>query len=301
MRKILILVLGISLFSCATTKQKESALRTQIDSIAQDAKGKVGIAVMYLESGDTLTYNGFYHSPMQSVFKLPIAMCVLNKVDSGKLSLEQKIHFHKADMQTATWSPLRNAFTGTDTDVTINSLLGLMVSNSDNVACDTLISLLGGPQVVNNYMHGIGANGITITVNEGAMHRNTDTQYTNWCEPQQMMYLLYNLYNGKYLSKQNTDLLIKFLQATNTSTKRIKGLLPEGTIVARKSGSSGTYKSGLTPASNDCGIIYLPNGKHMILVAFVSDATASDTVIDRTIARIAKAAYDNACNNKPLQ
>jgi beta-lactamase class A len=176
-----------------------------------------------------------------------------------------------------------------------------MVSNSDNTACDALIDLLGGPQIINNYMHAIGANDIIITVNEATMHKDSQAQYTNWCEPQQMMYLLYNLYNGKYLSKPNTDLLIKLMQATNTSAKRIKGLLPEGTVVARKSGSSGTNKAGMTAASNDVGIIYLPNSKHLIMAAFVSDAKAKDSVIDLTIARIAKAAYDNSCNNKSLQ
>jgi beta-lactamase class A len=278
------------------------SLRIKIARIADSAKGIVGLAIMNMETGDTLTYNGSAHLPMQSVFKFPIAMAILSKVDSGKLTLDQKIHFTKVEMNPKTWSPLRDKYPGGNVDVTIRELLSYMVSNSDNIACDKLIELLGGPKQVENYMRVIGATGIAIAANEDQMHSAWDVQYTNWCESQQMMYLLYNFYNGKYLSKSSTAFLIKIMEETTTSPKRIKGLLPEGDVVAHKSGTSETNKkTGITAATNDVGIITLPNGKHIILVAFVSDSKANDETRDRVIAKIAKLLWNYGCAGKPLK
>jgi beta-lactamase class A len=300
MKKFALLAISVFVLSC-TTEKPDNNLRTDISTISQSAKGTVGIALMNLEDGDTLTYNGSYHSPMQSVFKFPIAMAILNKVDSRMLSLDQQIHISKEQMTPKTWSPIRDKYPDGNIDMSIRDLLGYVVSQSDNVACDVLLQTLGGPKQVENYLHNIGVKDIAIVATEAEMHGAWNVQYNNWCTPQQMMYLLADFYKGKYLSPSSTAFLIKIMTETTTSMKRIRGLLPEGTIVARKSGSGPTNDSGLTSATNDVGIITLPNGKYLVLAAFVSDSKANDSIRDLVIAKIAKAAYDNACSNKKLE
>jgi beta-lactamase class A len=73
--------------------------------------------------------------------------------------------------------------------------------------------------------------------------------------------------------------------------KRIKGLLPQGTIVAHKTGTSGTI-NGLTRATNDVGIITLPNGNHLAIAVFISDSYDSHADRELAIAKAAKAAFD---------
>ncbi len=46
------------------------------------------------------------------------------------------------------------------------------------------------------------------------------------------------------------------------------------------------------PATNDIGIITLPDGRHLAVAAFVSDSAANDDTRDAIIARLAKAAWD---------
>jgi len=212
-----IYLVAIAAIFCNYISAQTDSLRIKIEQISDAAKGKVGIAIMNIESGDTLTYNGKLHLPMQSVFKFPIAMAILNKVDSGKLSLDKTIHFSKEDMIPETYSPLRDKYPNGNVDVSVKELLSYMVSQSDNVACDALIKLLGGPQYINNYLHGLGANGIRIVANEADMHKARDVQYNNWCEPWQMVNLLCNFYQGKYLSKESTALLYKIMTETTTS------------------------------------------------------------------------------------
>ena len=107
-----------------------------------------------------------------------------------------------------------------------------------------------------------------------------------------MVQLLYKLFYGNILSEKSRDYLYQVMVKTSTSSGRLKGLLPEGTIVARKSGSSGENENGLAAATNDAGIVTLPNGKHFIIAVFVSDSRADEKTRDKIIAEITKAVWD---------
>ncbi len=272
--------------------QNHTSLRTSISQIAQDAKGTVCVSIENLETGDTLSFNGNYHSPMQSVFKFPIALAIMDMVDKDKLSLEQKIHVSKnALSDTETMSPMRDKLPRRDTDISLNELLSYMVSQSDNIACDILLEKAGGPKQVEDFIHGLGVSGIAIAATEKEMHINSDLQYKSWCEPKEMTHLLKLFYTGKCLSQSSTDFLRKMMEGTQTSAKRFRALLPKGTVVADKTGTSGT-SHGLSAATNDVGIITLPNGRHSIITVFVTDSKANSDTREAVIAKIAKAAYD---------
>lgn len=245
-----------------------------------------------LETGDTLSYNGTHHSPMQSVFKFPIALAIMGMVDKGKLSLEQKIHVSKEDLSdTETMSPMRDTLPGNDTDISLHELLHYMVAESDNIACDILLEKAGGPKQVQDFIHRLGATQIAIAASEKQMHLDDKLQYLSWCEAKEMTHLLKLFYAGKCLSQSSTDFLRKMMEGTQTSAKRFRALLPKGTVVADKTGTSGT-SHGLAPATNDAGIITLPNGHHLILTVFVTDSRANFDTREAVIAKIAKAAYD---------
>jgi beta-lactamase class A/beta-lactamase class A VEB len=82
------------------------------------------------------------------------------------------------------------------------------------------------------------------------------------------------------------------MKETSTGQGRLKGLLPAGTVVAHKTGSSGTNEEGLTAATNDIGIVFLPNGAHFVISVFVTDSKENDETNERIIAEIGKVAYD---------
>jgi len=269
----------------------DSVLRKQIEQIAKPVKGIVGVSIKNIETGDTLSYNGKARLVLHSVMKFPIALTVLHWVDTGKLQLNQMIHIGKRDLTRNTWSPLRDKYPKGG-DFPVSELLSYMVSQSDNDACDNLLKTIGGPATVQAYMLQIGIRGIAVRTSEADMASSWELQYTNWCKPVEMTALFDHLYSGKILAKSTTDSLYQMLLSTSTGPKRLKGLLPAGTLVAHKTGSSPTNAEGLSPATNDAGIITLPNGKHLIVSVFVCNSTNDEATREETIARIAKAAYD---------
>ena len=118
-----------------------------------------------------------------------------------------------------------------------------------------------------------------------------DVQYENWCTPNAMAALLRLFLDGGVLTPPSRELLMQFLKATSTGPHRIKGLLPPGTVVAHKTGTSNTNNRGITAATNDVGIIFLSGGRHLILVVYIRDSRADEKIREGVIARIASTVW----------
>ncbi|OKS87060.1 Extended-spectrum beta-lactamase PER-1 [Mucilaginibacter polytrichastri] len=284
------LICALGIFNCSAQSE---TLRNHIAEIAKEAKGIVGVSVLNIETGDTLSYNGYKHFPMQSVMKYPIAITVLHEIDKGKFTIDQPIHVDKSDYYD-TYSPLKDKYPEGNINVSIKELLSYMVSLSDNIACDVLLKTLGGTDKVDAYMHTIGINNIAIKASEYQMAQAWDVQFTNWVQPKELTRLLKISFKPDFLSPPSYAYLWKIMQATSTGPKQIKGLLPEGTIVYHKTGRSGTNAQGISAATNDVGIITLPDGIHLAIAILLSNSSVDMPTRESVIARIAKAAYDNA-------
>jgi beta-lactamase class A len=291
MKKLYLPILLLIVFLFPQFTEAQDSLKNQIIEIAKQSKGIVGVSILGIENRDTLNYNGNARLVMHSVMKFPIAMTVLHLVDKGKYKLDQKMKLSKGDLFRGGYSPLRDKYPD-GTEISLGDLLGYMVSLSDNTACDFLLKKLGGPKVVEGYMLSLGIKGINIVASEADMAKAWEVQYTNWCKPADMVHLLDILYRGKILSKSSNDFLYKIMTETTTGPKRIRGLLPADAIVAHKTGTSPTNDEGFTPATNDVGIITLPNGKHLAIAVFVCNSKADEAIRDSVIAQIAKAAWD---------
>jgi beta-lactamase class A len=279
-------------FLPGNTFAQTDSLRTKIEHIIDRVRGRVGVAVIRFENNDSLAFSGNGRFPMQSVYKFPLALAVLHEVDRGKFALDQHIHITKADVLPNTWSPLREKYPDGNTNITLADLLIYTVSQSDNNGCDILFRLLGGPKTVDRYIHSLGVTDIAIVATEEEMHKGWDVQYRNWSSPAAMAQLLSMFYHDQILSRKSKEFLWQAMVKTETGARRIKGLLPAGTIVAHKAGSSGTNDDGITAATNDAGIVTLPNGKGVAIVVFVSDAASDERTCENVIAEIARAVWD---------
>lgn len=293
-----IIFTGFLLFLCNSSvmAQKED-LRKEILKIANSKRADLGIYISGIEDQDTISFNGEKHYPMQSVFKFHIAIVVLNEVDQGRLFLDQKIHVGKEDLIQNTWSPIREEYPD-GTTLTLAEMLKYTVSQSDNIGCDLLLDLLGGTKTVNDYFHEKGYKDISILATEAEMHKDWPTQFLNWITPHESNKILNAFYGEELLSKQSTGFLWKIMTETATGKKRIKGQLPEGTVVGHKTGSSGTNEKGITAAVNNIGIVSLPNGKHFSISVFVSNSTEKLETNEKIIADISKLAWDYFLNKK---
>src|SRR5277367_1981614 len=290
--------LAILIFLLTASVFAQTALQRPIGAIAADAHGKVSVACALPDSALNCDLDAHAHSPMQSVFKLPVAVTALHLVEQGKFSLDQPLRFLPSDrILPRTYSPLQDKYPDGNVDVPLRELLQLGTSLSDNVAADIVLRTIGGPAVVNDYMRSIGVAGFRLVDDEQALAGDNELQYRNWFEPAGAVQLLRRISDNSPLTAEHTRILLQWMQDSPTGAHRIKGELPAGTIVMHKTGSSGT-RDGVTAATNDIGLITLPDGRRLAIAIFVTDSRADDSTRDAVIARIAKAAYDESVATK---
>src|SRR5947209_3182236 len=276
----------------ASSSARRADLRRQIKLISRPARGRVGAAVMLLEGGEAFSFNGDARFPMQSVYKLPIGMALLRRVDEGALKLDERVRVEESDLVPPKMhSPLRDKYPHGGVEVSVGELLRAMLVESDGMASDILLRLDGGPTRVNEFLRVLGAPEVVVATTEKEMAGGELVQYRNHATPLAMLGLLRSVHEGRGLSASSHALLLQLMTECVTGQHRIKGLLPAGTPVAHKTGTSGTA-GGLTRATNDAGIITLPDGRHLAVVVFVSDSKADEATRERVIAEIARAAWD---------
>jgi beta-lactamase class A len=281
------------------TDKQNDELRKRLEQIAAAAKGRVGVAAEVLETGESISLDPHGQYPMQSVYKLPIAMAVMTQVDNGKLPLGQRVRVEQSDfVRIGQHSPIRDR-NPNGVELSVSELLRFSVSESDGTAPDVLLRLVG-IEVVTKYLNELGINELIVANTEKEIGRDWETQYRNWASPHGALQLLRSLHERRGLSEQSQQLLLKFMTETPTGPKRLKALLPKTAVVAHKTGTGGT-KDGIASATNDIGLIPLPNGRHLAIAVFVSDSKVDLETRERVIAQIAKAIWDAYSHSTTLR
>jgi beta-lactamase class A len=320
MRKARLLWLSVLCLS-ALAGAAEPALEREFARFGEISGGTMGVAAVHVETGRTAWLNADEAFPMASTYKVPIAVRLLRMVDGRQLALDQRI-----DISMEEYSPgsgmLAKLLDDPGLSVSVHNLLEIMLLISDNTATDRLLDAVGGGEAVTADMQVIGVDDLRVdrsTIEligdwlgvenlpsaagkrwddyvqligdmpeeereRAARAFETDPRDTS--TPRGMATLLAKVWGGGAMSATSSALLIDIMERCETGENRLKGLLPEGTVVAHKTGTIGR-------TTNDVGIITLPNNAgHVIMVAFVKDSDLEVPERERAIAEAARAAHD---------
>lgn len=259
----------------------------------QSSDAVIGVSALHLESGRSVSVRGTERFPMGSVYKFPIVLTALKQVEEGTLRLDRKITIDPKDFSPG-WSPLRDNAKKKPVTLTVSELLRYTVSISDNTASDNTLRLIGGPAVVTKRMAELGVPNIRIDRSEktiaqhlgepgGRARYATDVRDT--ATPDAMVALLVRFWNrGDGLSKANHDLLVQWMIDTPTGLRRIRSIVPKGSVVAHKTGT-------MPGVANDVAIVTSPDGKnHYAIAVFSKAGTSDEKVRENDVASAAKAA-----------
>lgn len=292
---------------------------------ARALPGTLRAGLWVLESGKTWSSDLYGRSPMQSVFKAPLAAAALAEVDAGRLTLGERIRLTELDLsppvsaidQAWPTPPDRHVM-----DLPAIDLIALAVQRSDNTAADAIMKRIGGPGAVTAWLRSKSIADISIDryerdlqqeaagmtpfqpawKDEGAWIAARDAVPALAREAAMGAYLadprdtatvpatldfLSKLGLGALISPAPTRLLIRLMTATETGANRLEAGLPQGAALAHKTGSART-DLGLTPATNDVGIATLANGRRVALAAYLAGSTATEAERDRLIADAAR-------------
>jgi beta-lactamase class A len=292
-------------------------LEKQIRNVIRGAEGEVGVSLLHAETGREIEVNGDMPFPMASAFKVPILVELLFQVGEGRFALDDEIRIEKTDQHMG--SGMLSDLTAPGITLSIRNLINLMMLISDNSATDMLLAKVG-PDNVKARLRSLGLDGISVDrpcqklimdylgldyAAYGHLPLDEIRPLENWtpeqrkeavlafsadlqdqATPRAMTALLAKIFRREILDPAACDLIIAIMRNCQTGQARIRGALPPGTSVAHKTGTiAGTV--------NDCGIIYLPDGRgHVVLTVWTKNFLGRTEDVEAIIAQIARFAYD---------
>lgn len=296
-----------------------------IDAIETRSKGRLGVALLDLKDRKLWSHRGSETFPMQSVFKLPLAVAVLQQVEAGKFKLDQPITVTRKDFSLF-HSPLVKAFKGERNDYPLSELIRLAAGESDNTAADLLMREIGGPQVVTRMLRDGGIQSMSIDryerqfqpeiyglpgfgwdqeVDEPAFRAKLKalkpryriaslakalTDKRDAATPEASAEFLEALARGNWLrDPAHNAFLMKIITETKIGADRIKAGLPAGSSLAHRTGA-GLTTDGVNHATNDIGIASLPDGRRFVIVTYLAGSRADAPQREAALAEVAKLA-----------
>jgi len=286
----IIVLLLLSSYSIAQNKEQ---LKTDIENILAKYKAKVGVAIHNHDYTDSLIVSGDYHFPFQSVYKYHLGIAILDQVDKGALALDQPVKISKEAVTTEMYSPIKDKYPNGVT-LTLREVLVYTIAASDNVGCDVLFELIGGPEHVQKYFEDKGYSNLSIKLIEAVQQKEWNRQFENWTTVGSSNQILYDYYTNskKLLSASSHQFLWDTMRGTTTGPDRLKGDLPKATVVAHKTGYSGRNRTtGVIAAVNDIGVVSLPDGKVYYISVFVTDSEEGEARSAKIIAEVSAAAW----------
>ncbi|MFI3240453.1 MAG: class A beta-lactamase [Bacteroidales bacterium] len=249
-----------------------------------DVKGAtLGLALCEYGSNDIYSINGQGQFPMQSVYKFPIGLAMLDAVDRGVYSLTDSIEITKEWLLEDTWSPIREEFPNGVT-MELSELIRYVVGLSDNNGCDMLLNLLGGAGMVNNYLIDLGCTDIVVCNSERELKRDWSLQFDNYTTPVAMIELLKKWIDGELLEEDTNDFMREVMTAS--AGHNVRSLLTDDIVVWHKSGYSGVGADGVIAANNNVGVLLFPDGRMILFAIFLTDCYLSSVDSYKVIAEI---------------
>jgi len=296
---------------------KGQAVGAAIERIATVLAGRIGFAAQEIGGDEVIAFNGDETFVMASAYKVAIATAVLDRVDKGELSLDQMVVI-TPEMMIVGQVALAETFVHPGLQLSVANLIEVMITESDNTATDVSMGLAGGPAAVTEYLRRLGITDFRVDRLTGEILRDvfdlpgkatlevvTEAYKTrpelltiqadpnpafeadprDHATPLAMLQLLLAIDSGTAISAESREFLLGVMSRTRTGDGRIKGLLPKGTPVAHKTGTTGGV-------ANDVGYITLPDGRRFAIVVFTNSSETPVPDRDRAIAEIARSLFD---------
>ncbi len=245
--------------------------------------GRVGVFAIDTGSDRQLAHRADERFAMCSTFKWVLAAAVLSRAERGKLSLDERVPYGKADLLEYAPTTTRQAAEGF---MTVGSLAEAALTVSDNTAANLLLAKLGGPAGLTEFARSLGDTVTRLDRNEPGLNENKAGDPRDTTSPRAMAGLMRKILCGDALSPAGRERLLGWLRACETGKDRLRAGLPRDWVAGDKTGS------GQRGAVNDIAIATPPGRAPILIAAYLSDAeskfqasVAAHAEIGRLVAR----------------
>lgn len=270
---------------------KNNLLTQEMQSIINTNKssGAISKASVYftdLVTGSWANVDGTEQFYPSSLGKIPlmIAYYQMSESDPSLLTKELTYPVGSTDLnQMQDIAPAQAIVPGRA--YTVEQLIGYMIKYSDNNATALLDSDIN-PDTLSRVYGDLG-----IPSEENVNLANAD-----FITAHQVSTMFRVLYNGTYLSRDNSEKALQLLSQVSF-TQGLAAGVASSTVVSHKLGLVGIGAGAVSPEHelHDCGIVY---AKDPYLMCVMTRGTAPLPQLEGIIAELSKAAYDSVQNTR---
>ncbi|KQZ69611.1 serine hydrolase [Sphingopyxis sp. Root214] len=288
-------------------RRAPAGLNDRIYELWRAFPGKTGIAVQRIDGEWSLSQRGGELFPQQSVSKLWVTLTVLDAVDQGRMTMDQRVRIGPEDLVVFHQPLAARVRAERSVTMSVRDLIETAITHSDNLANDSLLRTVGGPAAVRAFIakkdlgsirfgpgerllqagtagltwqqsYSVGRNfetaraALSAAARQAAMN-NYLANPVDGASPAAIASALTRLARGTLLSPESTEYLQGVMSRTRSGPRRLKAGLPPGWQFMHKTGT-GQNLGGMTAGYNDIGIATAPDGTRYAIVVMMGSTTS---------------------------
>lgn len=255
-----------------------SSLSPKVQQLEVELNGKIGISIYDTSNNSNWHYNGERRFPLMSTFKTLACAKLYSDVEKGAITLS---HSNKvAETSLVTWSPVTKKLIGQP--FTLKQSCAATMLMSDNTAANYILSAIGGPAALTEFMREIGDNVTRLDRIEPELNEATPGDIRDTTTPNAMVKSLHTLLFQNVLSPPSKKQLLQWMIDNKITGNLFRSVLPKSWKIADRSGSGG-YGSRAINA-----IIWPNQDSALIISIYITQSNVSFAKQNQTIADIGK-------------
>ena len=253
-------------------------LKFQLVALQKKQPQKTFIYFAYLNNSSWIGLNEKDFFTAASTVKVPLAMAIYKMEEQGKLKFDDSYSLIELDLDSDFGQLYK---VGADNEFTLEELVAIMLTHSDNTALRALFHVME--------LHGVKDPLADVYAAMGWDYNDFGTKVTYIdINMKTLSNMFMSLYNAVYLSTTDSQKILRYLSQSDFNDQIVSGV-PKDMLISHKIGVNEKDKT-----YSDCGIVYAPARPYIICVGSVG-APKKDA--DSFMKSVSRTVYEYVINN----
>lgn len=237
--RIIFGIIFLFLVLSAPAQRRDQTLQAEVENICKGFHGVVGVHILHLPSGRTVSVNADTVFPTASMIKIPILIGIMDKIRNGSLDYHTNLLYRDSLLYPG--EDILGSFKDSST-VSLSKVVMLMLTTSDNTASLWLQSLAGTGTRINIILDSLGFK--NTRVNSRTTGREENRRKYGWGQttPREMVNLMAMIYKRSMLDEKTSLQMLRLLGRNYWDEQAISEIPPD-VFVASKNGAVDASRS----------------------------------------------------------
>ncbi|WP_313081361.1 class A beta-lactamase [Atlantibacter sp.] len=238
---------------------------------------RIGMAVVNAQGEPVFGYRQDERFPLTSTFKTLACAALLERLQKDGGSLDQQVTIQPDELLD--YAPITKNYLAPAT-LSLRTLCAAAVSYSDNTAGNRILTYLGGPQAITQFMRRLGDNVTRLDRTEPTLNEATPGDARDTSSPKSMAAGLQKILTSDTLTPANRAALDSWMREDKVGDALLRATLPQGWAIADKTGAGGYGSRAIIAA------VYPPQQAPFYVAIYITRTEATMQMANTAIAQI---------------